>query len=371
METPGEIMNILIKRGDRILSYKVMLSAVLKILARKAADKNTKKILMDLSEQERADSEHWKTSLETFLESPIKQPSRSINFQIRIMAGILGIKGFLKWILIAEDEALEELMIWASTQDENSKSNNLTRIFTDEHLHVIQMKEDLLGMKVWEMGESGGIRDVIFGANDGLVSILALVAGVYGAVTDNRLILITGIAGAVAGTISMGAGAYLSAKSEKEVKQKENNRKGIKSGSQDETRQNLVELYQSEGMSKKEAEAVADRVQKKILTESTHRIGEVAGLTSEDEWPPSKAGLLTGISFLLASVVPILPFAFLEGPSGALVAMVASIIALFAVGASKAVFTRSSWIKSGLENLVIGILAATATYLIGILIPGI
>jgi VIT1/CCC1 family predicted Fe2+/Mn2+ transporter len=100
-------------------------------------------------------------------------------------------------------------------------------------------------------------------------------------------------------------------------------------------------------------------------------VGEVTGLTTEDDWPPSKAGILTGLSFLVASTVPILPFAFLDVTVGAITAMIASMATLFGVGASKAVFTRSSWTRSGFENLMIGVLAATVTYIIGILIPGI
>jgi VIT1/CCC1 family predicted Fe2+/Mn2+ transporter len=66
------------------------------------------------------------------------------------------------------------------------------------------------------------------------------------------------------------------------------------------------------------------------------------------------------------SIVPILPFAFLDITVGAITAMFASMVALFTVGASKAVFTRSSWRRSGVENLIIGVLAAAATYIIGV-----
>jgi VIT1/CCC1 family predicted Fe2+/Mn2+ transporter len=169
----------------------------------------------------------------------------------------------------------------------------------------------------------------------------------------------------------MGAGAYLSAKSEKEVMQKENQRKGIISGSHEQQKASLIVMYQQQGFSMREAEAVAERVLKELEVESQQTIGQVTGLTTEDDWPPSKAGLLTGFSFLVASVIPILPFALLEVTPAAVAAMLASIAALFGIGASKAVFTRSSWVRSGMENLVVGMLAATATYIIGVLIPGI
>ena len=133
------------------------------------------------------------------------------------------------------------------------------------------------------MGGGGGVRDVIFGANDGLVSILALVAGVYGAVTESHAILIAGIAGAVAGAISMGTGAYLSSKSEKEVTERESEKKGIrKKGAPEEERAKLVKFYQARGFKRQEAEAIAIRVITDMESRSEHTIGEEVGLTSEE-----------------------------------------------------------------------------------------
>ena len=74
---------------------------------------------------------------------------------------------------------------------------------------------------------------------------------------------------------------------------------------------------------------------------------------------------------MIASIIPILPFVLLDVTPAAISAMLASIAALFGIGVIKAVFTRSSWVRSGMENLVIGTLAATATYLIGKLLPGV
>jgi VIT1/CCC1 family predicted Fe2+/Mn2+ transporter len=225
-------------------------------------------------------------------------------------------------------------------------------------------------MEGWEMGGGGGVRDVIFGANDGLVSILSLLTGVYGAVTESRLILIAGVAGAVAGAISMGAGAYLSSKSEQEVTEKESERKGIRTRrSPEEEQAELVRFYQARGFAKQEAEAIAHRVSAQMEAEAEYTVGEELGLTSEEAWPPWKAAVLTGLSFAIASVVPILPFAILEVTPAAIAAAVASIAALFGVGASKAIFTRKSWVTSGLEMMVIGTLAAAATYAIGLLFP--
>jgi VIT1/CCC1 family predicted Fe2+/Mn2+ transporter len=214
------------------------------------------------------------------------------------------------------------------------------------------------------------VRDVIFGANDGLVSILALVAGVYGAITDSHPILIAGIAGAVAGAISMGAGAYLSAKSEKEVTEKESDRKGIRrKGTPAEEKEKLVRFYQARGFSSRDAEAVADKVALHVESEESYTLGEELGLTSEESWPPTKAALFTGLSFAVVSLIPILPFAFLGVNPAVITAAIASIACLFIVGASKAIFSRKSWVRSGVEMMAIGALASVATYAIGLAIP--
>jgi VIT1/CCC1 family predicted Fe2+/Mn2+ transporter len=243
-------------------------------------------------------------------------------------------------------------------------------IASEERLHVERIKKEVLGMEAWEMGGGGGVRDVIFGANDGLVSILASVMLVYGAITESYFILIAGVAGAVAGAISMGAGAYLSSKSEKEVTEKEGERKGIrKKQSPEEERKQLLKFYQAKGFKTKDAEAIVDRVSSELESMAKFTVGEEVGLTSEESWPPVKASILTGLSFATFSLIPIIPFAFLDVTPAVITAVVASIITLFGVGSSKAIFTRKSWIRSGLEMMAIGTLAATATYIIGLLIP--
>ncbi len=102
---------------------------------------------------------------------------------------------------------------------------------------------------------------------------------------------------------------------------------------------------------------------------SEHTIGEEVRLTSEEFWSPTKAGALTGLSFAVVSLIPILPFAFMDVTPAVITAAIASIATLFGVGASKAIFTRKSWIRSGLEMMAIGTLSAAATYVIGLAIP--
>ena len=164
--------------------------------------------------------------------------------------------------------------------------------------------------------------------------------------------------------------AYLSSKSEKEVTEKENRRKGIRiKTTKEEEIKRLTKFYHSKGFKEKEAKAMAGKVFSSMEATSEISIGEEVGLTQEDSWSPLKACALTGLSFAIASIIPILPFAFMDLIPAAITAVLASTATLFIVGASKAIFTRKSWIRSGLEMMMIGILAAAATYAIGLAIP--
>jgi len=362
---------VLLESAKKIRTYKLMQSMGYQRLIKKAFDERIKKLLAEISTNELSDAESWSERIEQLAAGDRKSGRTAfLKQRIRLMMSILGTRGFFEWAIIAEDESVEDLTIQAANIGDLAISEEWTRIASDERLHIERMKKEVLGMEGWEMGGGGGVRDVIFGANDGLVSILALVAGVYGAITESHPILIAGIAGAVAGAISMGAGAYLSAKSEKEVTEKESDRKGIKrKGTPEEEKEKLVRFYQARGFRRRDAEAVADRVALQAESTESYTMGEEVGLTSEESWPPTKAALFTGLSFAVVSLIPILPFAFMEVNPAVITAAIASIACLFIVGASKAIFSRKSWVRSGIEMMAIGALASVATYAIGLVIP--
>jgi VIT1/CCC1 family predicted Fe2+/Mn2+ transporter len=361
----------LLGAARRVHTYKLMQARGYARLATRAQDQGAKRVLTAISTGEAQDSEHWDEHVSALEARPENPPSPFLaRLKIPVMMGILGTRGFFEWAIIAEDESVEDLAVLAGNLTDRSAAASWSRMATDERLHIERVKKQVLGMEGWEMGGGGGVRDVIFGANDGLVSILALLAGVYGAATGSHLILISGAAGAVAGAVSMGAGAYVSSKSEQEVTARESRRKGIRGrGTRDEQREELLQFYLAQGFGRGEAEAVAARVTARRDPSGDYPVSEDLGLLSEGSWPPVKAAVLTGLSFAIASLVPILPFAFLSVTPAAVTAAIASIGALFAVGASKAVFTRKSYVKSGAEMMVIGTLAAAVTYAIGLLFP--
>jgi VIT1/CCC1 family predicted Fe2+/Mn2+ transporter len=368
--TAGE-KRVLLESARKIWTYKLMQASGYKKLVKKARDERTRRLLAEIGANELNEADFWSQKVERLADWGRRVGKVSfLSQRVGLMMSVLGTRGYFEWTIIAEDEAVEDLAVQAASIGDLATSEEWTRIASDERLHIERVKKEVLGMEGWEMGGGGGVRDVIFGANDGLVSILALVAGVYGAITESHPILIAGIAGAVAGAISMGAGSYLSAKSEKEVTEKESDRKGIKrKGKPGKEKENLVRFYQSRGFSRRDAEAVAERVARQAGDEESYTVGEEMGLTSEESWPPTKAALFTGLTFAVVSLIPILPFASMEVNSAVITAAVASIGCLFIVGASKAIFSRKSWVRSGVEMMAIGTLASVATYIIGLAIP--
>src|SRR3989338_8449736 len=178
------------------------------------------------------------------------------------------------------------------------------------------------------------IKEVIFGANDGFVSILALVAGVAGGTSDYAIIRLAGMAGIFAGTISMGMGAYIASKSEKEMYEKE-----IASEKEEfnlqpkKEKEELYEIYRKKGFKGKLLHDVVKVISsnKKVMLDVM--LKEELGIESDFK-NPTKAGLLAGFSFFFAGLVPVFPF-FLPLSHALFVSIFLTFGALFSVGAIK------------------------------------
>jgi predicted membrane protein (TIGR00267 family) len=368
----NELTNVerkkLLDAAKKIYVHKVMQAKGYGSLAKKAKDERIKQLLLRVSSDEASHAEFW---FERIKELGGKR-ARIRDWKVGFMMRILGTKGFFEWAVVGEEEGIQDLTFQAENIKDAATSESWNRTASDERLHLERMKTEVLSMEAWEIRGGGGVRDMIFGANDGLVSTLAFVVGAFGAFTDPYIVLLTGIAELFAGTISMAVGSYQSSKSELEVLERESQRKKIKGKTPEEERAELIKFYESEGFKRKEAEAIVDRIAEE--KEMPTQVGalEELGLAPEELGSPVKAGLLCGVSFGLAALVPILPFAF---PIGAWEALIASVIGtvatLFGVGAMKTIFSRKSWVRSGLEMMVIGASAAVITYIIGTLFSSI
>jgi len=359
----------LLTAAKEIHAHKLVQIRGYQSLVKQAKDEGIRQILIRVCEEEEQYAALW---LDRIRELGGKEETKSLlsDLKFRMMMSILGTKGFFEWAIVGEEEGIQELAIQAEKIRDTATSETWSRFAAEERMHLERMRTEVLGMEAWQIGGGGGVRDMIFGANDGLVSTLAFVAGVVGAITDPYIVLLSGIAELFAGTISMGFGSYQSAKSELEVLETESRREQVKKGKTPaEEAEELIQFYQAEGFMREEAEAIVKRIAKDQELPIQAGALEDLGLAPEELGNPVKAGVLCGISFGLAAIVPIVPFAVpaLSCVDALIVSIVATLAALFGVGAMKTIFSRKNWLRSGLEMMIIGASAAGITYVIGTL----
>jgi len=214
------------------------------------------------------------------------------------------------------------------------------------------------------------LRAAVLGANDGLVSNLSLVMGVAGAGLESRVILITGLAGLIAGACSMAMGEWVSVQSSRELYQRELAVERAEIARYpDEEHQELVEIYEGRGLST----AVAEQMATHVMADAERALEVMAReeLGIDPEQLGGSAWTAATSSFALfvgGAAVPVAWFAFFPTETAVPLSLAASAVGLFAIGAAiTRVTSRSPW-RSGLRQLLIGLAAAAVTYGTGVLL---
>jgi VIT1/CCC1 family predicted Fe2+/Mn2+ transporter len=215
---------------------------------------------------------------------------------------------------------------------------------------------------------AGWVGDAIYGVNDGLGSIFGIVSGVSGATLGNsHFVLIAGLAGMVASALSMGSGAYLAAKSEREIFEAEfaREREAVEDN-EAEAREVLSLSYQIRGLPEEDAERFVKHLakNKEQLIKALAR--ERLNTTEEGLSKPLVSAVSGALSTAVGALIPTIPFFFMAGIPAVIVAAIVSLIAHFAVGAAKSLITIRSWWSSGLEMTIVGAVEGVVTYVIGI-----
>ena len=212
------------------------------------------------------------------------------------------------------------------------------------------------------------MRAAIFGAMDGLVTNIALIAGVGGGGVDRAHPVLTGVAGLVAGAISMGLGEYTSVRTQNEqvgaeVAKELHELRHNPEAEADE----LVAVWVARGLPAGLARQVAGRAASGTRSRRCGCTPRRSSASCPTSWPrPWTAAFSSFVCFSLGAVVPLLPY--LLGFANLWLALGVGGVGLFVAGALVAGFTNRSWWRSGLRQLILGAAAAAATYLIGVLI---
>lgn len=218
------------------------------------------------------------------------------------------------------------------------------------------------------------IGDAIYGVNDGLGAIFGIVSGVSGATLGDpaqtsHYVLLAGLTGLIASALSMGSGAYLAAKSEREIYHAElaREREAIQMNGP-EARELLSLYYQVKGLPEDDADHMVSHIasdpEQMLRALASERLGSSEEALSNPLVSAGSGALSTAIG----AAIPVIPFFFLNGMTAVVAAAVVSLAAHFAVGAAKSLITVRSWWSSGLEMTVVGALEGAVTYGIGVLL---
>ena len=214
------------------------------------------------------------------------------------------------------------------------------------------------------------LRAAVLGANDGLVSNLSLVMGVAGATLAGQGVLIAGVAGLLAGAISMALGEWLSVQSSRELYQHQLDTEAEEiQTSPEEEAEELALIYEARGLEKKVARELAEKVLANQETALDTLAREELGINPEElggsAW---EAAITSFVLFALGAIIPVAPFIFSTGMTAVFISIGLSTLGLFALGAAITLFTgRTVW-YSGMRMVIFGLLAAAVTFGIGRLI---
>ncbi len=217
--------------------------------------------------------------------------------------------------------------------------------------------------------QAGAARAAVFGASDGLVSNVSLILGVAGADSSQGFVRIAGVAGLIAGAISMAAGEYISMKAQQELLERELDieRREIHRNPNVEMVE-LSQLYQSRGIDPEVARDMAANIMEDPELALEVHAREELGIDPDELGNPIGAAASSFAAFSVGAIIPLIPW-FIGGGTAAIVAsMILSVLAALAVGAALAIATGRSIVKSALRQAAIAAFAAGATFAIGSLV---
>jgi vacuolar iron transporter family protein len=214
------------------------------------------------------------------------------------------------------------------------------------------------------------IRQFMFGSLDGLLVPLGVVSGVAAGTANTKVVIVAGVAEAFAGALSMGAGEYLSGKSEAQVQAAAIRAEIEEIEAIPDVEQHEIELlFVDEGLTPEDAAVVAEKVTTSRRSWVNTMVEKELGLSAEPAENRIKDALAMGLSYILASIVPLAPYFFLPIRSAFVVSVVLTALVLVALGAVKGRLAKMSLVRSAAEVVVVGIASAAGGYLLGTLVP--
>jgi VIT1/CCC1 family predicted Fe2+/Mn2+ transporter/rubrerythrin len=357
---------------------------IYRALAEREKNASRRKVLLKLAEAEVRHAERWATRLR---ELGAAVPSVDDSLHDKIQRWVLvqtGTDNALKRIESAEDDGADMYKLLAqdapteadrdainSVQHEEESHSRLTRTASTSPSGAASPQatlDTILHRESWHRHGGGWLGQAIYGANDGLGSVFGIVSGVAGATAGGPAVLIAGLAGMLASALSMGSGAYLATKAEREIQEAEiaRERKEVEIHPEEEEEE-LGLFYQLKGVPEDEANMLA----KRLIGQPEHAlktlVSEELGLSEQNYPNPWTSALSASLSTAFGAFIPIIPFFFTSGYPAIIASFAISTLAHFLIGAAKTVVTGLSPWRSGTEMMVVGLGEALITYALGLL----
>jgi predicted membrane protein (TIGR00267 family) len=354
-------------------------------LAQAEMSEKRREILTKMAEAEERHAAQWERKLkELGAEVPVLKDGMGHSIQ-RWLHRMLGTETTIRRMEAAEDRHTAEYNAQEAVLGRDAEAKQILHdIAIEERAHSKMLKtmvpqlgpqnvlQALLGRERWHGRGGGWVSDAIYGANDGLGAVFGIVSGMAGATSNNqKYVLIAGLAGMIASALSMGAGAYLAVKSEREVHEAEiaREREEIEENPEEE-KEEMSLFYQLQGFSEEEADKMAERISQDPEQMVRAMSQSELGLSEEHFRSPWTSAFSAAVSTGLGAFVPIIPFFFIGGTLAVIIAFAISLIAHFGIGAAKSVITIRTWWASGLEMTVVGVIEAVVTYGLGLAFGG-
>lgn len=374
-----------IKGLQRAWQQEQASARIYRALAQHESNEARRTTLLKLAEAEVRHGERWAARLRE-LGAPV--PLDRDTLRDRAWRWILvqsGTDNALKRIEDSEDEgtalygslaqvaptAADRAAIQAVQREEQVHGGAMRKIGTpgNEPLGPQAMLDTILHRESWHKRGGGWIGQAIYGANDGLGSVFGIVSGVAGATAGGPAVLIAGLAGMLASALSMGSGAYLATKAEREVQEAEIRRERQELEQHpEEEQEELALFYQLKGVPEDEAQLIAARLIAQPESALKTLASEELGLSEQSFPNPWTAAVSASLSTAFGAFIPIIPFFFTTGYPAIIASFAISTAAHFLIGAAKTVVTGLSPWRSGFEMMVVGLGEALITYALGLIL---
>lgn len=356
----------------RSIQTEIDASFLYSILAENEEDPNVADVFFQMSEIEQSHAIAFmkKSNLDISL-----MPAPSVRARILKTIGKVFGYNYLLGVLLDTEKSISSSIVSARKKSDSAPSLSDTA-HVSILMNILNNSPKVSGPSLARFEKRhrsvGGnaLRAAVLGGNDGLVSNFSLVMGIAGATSGQQGVLLAGLAGLLAGALSMALGEWISVKSSQELSENQMQLEmdELEANPEGEERE-LALIYQSKGIPEAQARAMAkDVISDKDLAHSV-LVKEELGINTEDiKGSAIEAAVTSFLLFAVGAIIPVIPFFFLSGMKAILISTVMSALGLFMIGASITLFTGKSVWYSGFRQVIFGLVAAAITFGIGRLI---